>query len=234
MNNTLHIFGCSFSEILNEGGYKPYYEYRNKNFPKTWSEILSEKLEMNLINYAKGGSCNEIIFQKFCNAIESIKENDIVIFQWSYPERFSWVDVSGKLISAAWSGWDGTLDEETAQKIATTRSSEIYKFQILDFQKIINEISKLKKFQIWYWHADQSMYRYLDISDMKNLIVDYIMENNLPNYPRTTFDVVYELGGCDIETETNGVVKDNHFGETAHKIKADLFYNHIKKYENLV
>jgi hypothetical protein len=233
MKNTLYVFGCSFSEIFTKDNYESYYNYKNKKLPKTWSEILAKNLNLNLKNYAKGGNCNEVILQSFAQNLNSFKENDIVIFQWSFPERFSWIDDDKNLIGTSWSGWKNTLDEKTANKIATTRSFDVYKNQILDFQKFIEELSKFKKFQVWFWHADASLHKLIDTNDMRYLIINKIMKDNKPYFLKTTFDVVYELGGCDIETETNGLIKDNHFGESAHQIKADLFFDHIKKYEHL-
>jgi hypothetical protein len=45
----------------------------------------------------------------------------------------------------------------------------------------------------------------------------------------TTFDQVFRLGGQRIFEETNGLVDDNHFGESAHRIMADLFFTDIVK-----
>lgn len=234
MRKKLHIFGCSFSELVDSRGYGDYIKWRNGLAVKTWSERLSEKLDLELHNYANGGLCNEIILQRFSNNIHNINKGDIVIFQWSFVERYSWVSDNNDIISTGLDGYSKSLTKDIAQKISVNRMSESRYHQILDYQKILDEFSKLKKFDIWYWYAPQEMYRYIDITDKKYLLVDEIMENNLPNYQRTTFEVVYDRGGSDIETETNGVVKDNHFSETSHQIKAELFYNHIKKYSKFV
>jgi hypothetical protein len=37
------------------------------------------------------------------------------------------------------------------------------------------------------------------------------------------------MGGLRIFEETNNEVDDMHFGESAHKILGELFYNHIIK-----
>lgn len=233
MKNKLHVFGCSFSELVDINGYKNYIEWRNYKPLKSWSELLSEKLDLKLYNYSNGGLCNEVILQRFSNNISDINEGDIVIFEWSFVERYSWVDDNNDIISAGLDGYSKSLPKEMAEQISLNRMSDSRYYQIMDFQKMINEFSKLKKFQVWYWYASQDMYKFIDVNDKRYLLIDEIMENNLPNYQRTTFDVVYERGGCDIQTETNGEVNDNHFGELAHKIKSDLFYNHIKRYESL-
>lgn len=232
MNNTLHIFGCSFSELLSRDSYEDYYNYRGGNLPQTWSELLSNKLDLNLNNLAQGSLSNDIILQRFSKSIKDIKENDIVIFEWSYPERFSCSNGSS-LVGCSYGGFGDVITEKTAENVSVNRTSDLYKTQIIEYQEMLDEVSKLKKFELWYWYADQNLYKFIDSNDKRYLLIDEIMKSN-ENYIRTTFDVVYELGGCDIETETNGSVKDNHFGESAHKIKADLFYDHIKKYSKLV
>jgi hypothetical protein len=234
MKNTLHIFGCSFSEIPEPDTYEDYFKYRNNSLPISWSELLSNKLNLPLQNYAEGSLSNDIILQRFCKNIDSINKGDIVIFEWSYPERFSCENGGGKLVGCSYGGFGNIIDKHTSEQISVNRTHDSYKEQILDYQKIIDKMSVYKDFEVWYWYADQNMYKFIDTNDKRYLIIDDIMKNNEPHYVRTTFDVVYELGGCDIETETKGEVKDNHFGESAHKIKADIFYDHIKKYSKLV
>lgn len=229
ITNTLHIFGCSYSEPFNKG-YDPYVKWKGYE-PKSWTEILAEKLNLNLNNHAKGGNSNEMILQNFCKSIHTFKKNDVVILQWSFLNRFTWINTKDEMVSCSYRGIDKTLDQSISELISVTRSSNPYKLQLLDYQKLIDDYCKVKGIDIWYWHADPQMYEYVDLRDMRYLIIDEIMENNT-NFERCTFDVVYGLGGYDIETETNGELNDSHFSESAHKIKGELFYNHIKKYKN--
>jgi hypothetical protein len=53
--------------------------------------------------------------------------------------------------------------------------------------------------------------------------------SEMVRYDKTPFDPVFDLGGKTIKEETDGAVEDYHFGESAHKIMADLFYEHIIK-----
>jgi hypothetical protein len=231
MKNNLHVFGCSYSQLTTDITYPGYYEWYNGNTPPTWSEILAAKLDLNLCNYAKGGDCNELIFQRFCQEFENFSENDVVIFQWSYPARYSVADENGNLFSSAF-GDDGVLSREFGELLSIIKSADGYLQQLKDYQKIIDFVCKSKGINIWYWNGDGKTNRYVNELDKRNLIFDEILKDN-NNWQKTTFDVVYGLGGCDIEKETKGEVRDNHFGKTAHEIKAELFYNHIKKYQHL-
>ena len=65
--SNIYVFGCSHTEIFKEDAsdeYKRYKEYKGGVFPKTWSELLSEKMGYNLINLGEGASGNEHIFHK--------------------------------------------------------------------------------------------------------------------------------------------------------------------------
>ena len=42
----------------------------------------------------------------------------------------------------------------------------------------------------------------------------------------TAFDPVFRFGGQTVKQETKGEIDDMHFGVSAHKIMADLFYDH--------
>lgn len=65
--NTLHTFGCSFTAFYLGSGhdYKDYVNFRNGSLPKTWPELLSDKLGSNLLNYGFGGNSNYEIFKHF-------------------------------------------------------------------------------------------------------------------------------------------------------------------------
>ena len=59
---------------------------------------------------------------------------------------------------------------------------------------------------------------------------DYCLPHLLDkNEEHTVFNPVFEKGGLRIFEETNNEVDDMHFGESAHKVLGELFYNHIIK-----
>lgn len=57
---------------------------------KSWSTMLSEKLEINLINRAVGGCSTHYQFLKLIEDFKSnaFEDNDIIIFGTGYPERY--------------------------------------------------------------------------------------------------------------------------------------------------
>ncbi len=93
--NKLWIFGDNNSAIFGktkERRFKYYKEYRNGVFPKTWSELLSKELNLELRNMAVSGQSNYDIFDMFCKCINQIQKDDIVIIGWGYINRFRLVD----------------------------------------------------------------------------------------------------------------------------------------------
>jgi hypothetical protein len=58
-------------------------------YPKHFPEILSEKLNLNLVNLAKPSTSNDQIFHSFIENINLINKNDILFFGWTYVSRYN-------------------------------------------------------------------------------------------------------------------------------------------------
>lgn len=83
--STLFAFGDSFAQ----------------NLPGNWIDRLAKLRNLEVKNYAVGGSCLEYSFIKILDAIDQIKENDIVIFVLTHPERLDLEDqIKGNISSA--------------------------------------------------------------------------------------------------------------------------------------
>jgi hypothetical protein len=94
--------------------------------------------------------------------------------------------------------------------------------------KLIDVLSKSIGFEVYYWSGDRDVIYPLDESEKKNK--KYLLGDlKIPRYD-TIFLEIFKLGGKTIKEETNNLVNDLHFGECGHKIMAELFYNHIKKF----
>ena len=91
----LHLFGDSFTEghILDKTypAYKEWKLYRGGELPLCWGDLLSKKLNMVMKNHAVAGMSNSEIFQSICRHSHTFEKDDIVIINWTYPNRFRWV-----------------------------------------------------------------------------------------------------------------------------------------------
>jgi len=229
MKNKLYIFGCSYSSCFEMAGInKEYHIYKN-GWPKSWSEILSEKLNTTVVKKAKGGFGNDAIFDEFCIQSDKIKKNDIVIIGWSYLNRFrvptflNEVTDSSELSTI----WDNisihsttpNFSKKTIEEISLSRNSILYEIEIHNRENLIREYSKSKGFKVYFWNASHPF-------ENEN---GYLLQNIERKTPHDTFiQFVLRLGGSRIMEETNGMINDNHLGEMGHVIQANLFYNEIK------
>lgn len=89
---TLWTFGDSFTF---GHGCRPdgplseyYYEYKSNEDDIIWPEILSKKLNSNLVNLGECGVSNDYIFDRIIENYSQIKENDFVIVNKTFPQRF--------------------------------------------------------------------------------------------------------------------------------------------------
>jgi hypothetical protein len=214
--NKLFTFGCSYTALYvnnNIPNYLKYREYKGGFYPKTWSELLSEKLNLKLINYGISGSGNDLIFEKFCEKSDELCKGDTLIIEWSYHTRVN---------------FQFDVESDIFDKIRVGRNQDYYKDQFLKFEKVIDLLCKYIGVNVFYWSGDwEVIYRLPKekLYNKKYLLCDKHLSNKYEQY--TPFTSVFELGGQTIQMESNGLIDDLHFGESAHKIMADLFYNHI-------
>jgi hypothetical protein len=228
---TLFTFGCSYTQNYKDNkikSYDEYYKFKGNSFPPVWGEILSDKLNFNLKNYGVGGGGNDVIFRNFCNHINEIEKDDIVIIQWSYVHRYQWVNYkrdSWENFGAGWLGISNCISENTHEEISYNRTHSLYVDQVYEWMKMIDRISNLVGFKVYYWSGCARLLYPLDNEEKQNR--KYLLGNlTIPQY-ETIFYEVFKLGGKTIKVETNNLIDDLHFGESAHKIMGELFYNHI-------
>lgn len=249
---TLFLFGDSFTEghklDMTFPPYKEWRKYRGGELPDCWGDLLSEKLNMKLANYAVGGMSNSEVFQTICRHSDEFKKDDIVIINWSYPNRFRWASWSDEVDGYKWvrlgsNPHDGTvISEKTRIDIALQKTLSLCIDEIYEHEKLIYEYSKSKNFEVFFWSADIDIINNLPSEKLINR--KYILHeqiNNLPliinrdesisihrNEPkRTIFDVFYKYGGVTIGEETNFEVRDSHLGEKGHIVQSELFYKYI-------
>lgn len=254
----LYCFGDSYTEgYKNDMKFWPYDAYREylgiddpKNMPPIWSEILSEKLGVESFNYAKGGACNQEIFFKFSEKCNDIKSEDIVIINWTYIQRCLWVTESERndyhnLLQSVSAHQGEHYDpngiyKKTYDVIAIQRLSFSWTYEILGYQKIIDELAKSKGFKVYYWFTDNHLFENLlkieNFNQEKYILNDLIGEyqyKHVDNEFRMAcvlFDVIRQYGAKNIYEDSNGHGGDSmHLGGTGHNIQAEIFYSYLTK-----
>jgi len=244
----LHLFGDSYTQghLLDTTfpPYKEWREYRGTDLPLPWSDILSIKLNMNVLNNAVAGMSNPEIFNTICEKSHEFGFGDIVIVNWTFNHRFRWVTWDDDLFEYRWrrfslSKTDGRyIDENVREAIASNRIHQIQIDEIYSYQKLLLEYASVKKFHLFFWSADVDIINCLPNKELLN--DKYILNDEIVKIPplnihhdkvRTLFDVIKKHGGKTIEEETNFTIHDGgHMGESGHQVQANLFYDYITNY----
>jgi len=232
--NNLYTFGCSYTEGFNiehTMAYRDYKNYRGE-FPKSWPEILSDSLKLNLINCGRGSAGNQEIFTTFCRNSKEFKKGDVIIVEWSFMERYRFASGNGK------DDWlrfgPGRVDtnvilQSTNDEITVNRTLNPYKTEIYDFMTIMDRLSESVGFDLYYWTFIEDFIYALPkdkLEDKKFLLCDKIKDKH-----HHVFRILHDKGSETIEEETKGLVKDLHMGEKGHKLLAELFYEHIINFQ---
>ena len=202
MSQKLYIFGDSFSAgfSFESNWTNPYVNWKGYT-PKGFGEIISQKLNLELINLSENASDNYSILQKFCDNEKSIKKNDLVIIGWSSPLRF-------RLVSKDWITILPNYDKFSTKEIDKTKISESTLIEIL-----------LNRDDIRYCNEVNSWIKLLNNLD-KNIIHWTPFDQRLDCMFLNKFETIV--------TETNGKLNDWHFSENGHKQLSDLFINKFK------
>lgn len=210
----LWTFGDSFTEsylpkddVVVKHWRHQYIEWKGY-VPKVYGEVLSEKWGMMLNNYGMGSWDNYSIFESFCEIVDKIEKDDVLIFGWSSPERFRVVSVNGywKQMAPSYDRKlpiNHNLSEQTIDEIFVNRTHIKYSEEVNSWIKLINFTLK------------------------DNIVIHWTPFNsNIKAHILNGFEI--------IKKETNGIVNDGHFSEGGQlelSKKLDLIYNRIKNKE---
>lgn len=230
--NTLHVFGDSYTENYKDAilkfqdagnTYQQFKDYRGGNLPDNWSEIVANKLNFNLNNYGWGGAGNDEIFDRVCEHSHDFKKGDVVIVGWSFHNRFRWSYFNEHLKRDVWthvlpSSYTDVVSEQTTDEIILNRDSVLYRNQIENFENILITLSNSIGFECYFWTFDEYFFN-----------PKYKKNHICVNGTESLIGEILKLGGLQIVEETNGIVKDSHWGESGQTIMGDIFYRSIRK-----
>lgn len=242
MKNNLFVFGCSYTESFETNtieNYKNYKIWRGGNFPKHWSELLANSLNLNLVNYGVGGGSNQKILRTFCKHSNEIKKHDTVIIQWSHLHRFDWanndygkydVDKYGFITFNSVPNNDNykeIISNTTVEEILINRTLKPYIKELYDFMNFITVFCEKIKSNLFFWSVDKEILYTTDSFERKSFKNKFLLSYDLIDYS-SFFSYIFNLGGETITMETDGFIQDAHLGEKGHQVQGSLFYEHIK------
>lgn len=214
----LHTFGDSFTEgydsfvSLHPKGHR--IEWRDKYIkwkgytPKVFSQILSEKMNIESINYGIGGADNYTIFETIIDNIEKISKDDIILIGWSTLARYRLANVDNKFESITM--WWENASDNALQRIGVSQST-------------INEVMVNRYNNYAYLNEVNKFIKLLNYTFKDNKIIHWS-----PFYSHKIGMNVSAIPQLEtIVDETNGEVSDLHFSEPSHYELADYFYTNL-------
>jgi hypothetical protein len=223
--NTLFIYGDSFAVTFKNHfntdniWAKKYSEFKNGIIPKHYSEIIAEELGLRLRTMAQGGCSNYTIFDRFCGTFGEHRENDVVIICWTTLNRFPIATNENNLIDiipfVGHPPQNEHVSLNTTNEIAVNRNTySCYYSELINYVKIINEISKHTRIIHWTWVDNKKEIISLDKPDFRKLFYSYLV-------PFKQYETITE--------ETNGEMVDVHYGEKGHIELADNLLRSINR-----
>jgi len=240
----LFVFGCSNSALYHTETleYQQYKEFRMDNFPPTWSELLSKKLNCDLHNCAIPGCGNDSIMMELIKNIININEGDIIIIGWTFIERYMWVNTMTNVWNHHSHPYTKNMDItiNTHQEIILHRSlNSSYHLivdQIYEWMDMINYIATKFNFGVYYWSCDNRVLPQHN-THINNRNQSKFWDNLLIREKKSQcsiFEYVKKNGGQKIIEETGGLIEDHHWGESGHKVLSELFYDGIFRKTKLI
>ncbi len=210
--------------LYTNGDSWTYGEFLNESTraKQCWPSVVAEQLGLELINDARGGSCNQRIIRTSVSSLQSLinqGRKPLVVLCWSFPHRYEMC----KLDTNEWVRFSGTgndADEQLAELITSRYNSDVGNMEIFATQSLLVQ-SFLKEKQLPYLLVPtfRIEFELLPKALLENLSAgidfNYFMHDfSLRSYLNSFNDVDW--------------VKD-HPGPEGHKILADFMLTHIKR-----
>ena len=260
--STLHCYGDSFTEGQPDKQlFEPFQrwrEYRGGNLPLSWSELLSQKLNMKLRNLGIGGHSNPQTFDDVSKDAHLFQAGDIVIVNWTYRDRFRWGHIAEfsdgtpvyrdengnpkhtwKKLSANNANPEDFkyISQSTKDDFVYNRSTfNCYTNEIYNQENLLEQYANSKGFHIFFWSTDDNII--INLPEERRKIKRYMLQDtfepgsyNIPSNGGDYIRYIISKGGRTIYNETEQTVNDDtHLGETGHRVQYELFYEYISKY----
>jgi hypothetical protein len=127
----------------------------------------------------------------FENYKVEFEKGDIVIVNWSYPQRFRWVYYHEDKKLYQWRRLSTNpengehISELTRQDIAVNKTLPPYIEEVYEQEKLIREYSKSKGFRLFFWSADIDIINNLSSEKLNNEY--YLLHDEIEKIPMDIF-----------------------------------------------
>jgi hypothetical protein len=221
----LFIFGDSYSVSWeqsiqrsithNSNPHKEYLDWLG-NQPTHFSDIIKNKFNIdNVYNYSIGGSDNYQILESIGKHINKINKSDYVIIGWSAIHRFRFVEEHDGKIQ-----WIRINTRKTTPTIELSKGDEDYLFR-----QVVNRDSDITLEEVINWH------NFLKKSLPQNTLFWSPWEYSHKNLPFNIFwDLIKKKKDITINSETDGKIRDGHFGDRGMKVVGEWMVKNLNKF----
>lgn len=190
---TIYVFGDSYSVEYDDNGLYPpgklYCDWKGY-VPKKYFHHLKEHLNAEkIINYSISGNDNENIFEKFTEIYKEIKDDDLIIFNWSTIDRFSIdanLDYTVGDDKSHWFSSSSFNKIDWIDKMKINRGGSLYYNRIFNLIHFINEVLKPNKVIHWTWSYNHTL------EDKRTIQFETNKEVNDFHYNEETHYKLYE------------------------------------------
>ena len=217
----LWIFGDSNSALYTDTTMqlqhwvKPYIDYLGYQ-PKHFTEVLAEKLNLELENHGMGGSDNYTILETLFYHINKFdKENDIIFVGLTEPTRFR-VAVTNpdasyfRSVTAGGFNDDLPISKDAIYEILINRMHPLF---AKEFENYVNLFKMaLNGYKIYFWSVFDPLREVKGVINVMKLGYLY-RKGNITNITQ--------------ETEENIIA--GHFGEKGNLLLGELFYTFMNE-----
>ena len=217
----LWIFGDSNSALYSDSTMitqtwiKPYIELLGHT-PKHFSEILAEKLELELVNLGMGGSDNYTIFETLYHNMHKMdRESDVIFVGLTDHTRFRVAQEKDgneyfRSVSVGGANDNLNVSKEALDEVLVNRMSHLF---VREFEIKMNIYKQLLSgYNIYFWCLFDGL------REVKGII------NTMK------LGYLYKKGNIStINLETDGKISDGHIGEKGNALLAELLYTFMNE-----
>lgn len=152
----IYVFGDSFSVKYTDKRFisnlQKYVEWKGYE-PKLYFELLSEEYSHECECYVKPGISNQYIFNQFIKNYQKINSNDIVIFNWTEINRFTYY-FGNEIRTSLSVDFNEVFSKNTFDEMLLSRSNQNYVIEQYDLINFIDSVLKNNKVIHWTWASN--------------------------------------------------------------------------------
>lgn len=206
MNRTLLVSGCS----ITHGAELHNGFMSSENVKKSFSAILAERLNLDLVNVALSGSSNEYIFHSIIEELDKHENLSSVIVVWTSHSRLHW-----KSKDRHWfflPTWASSMEDLENFEMHDKVVNGVW--YTGDSAEILEELEKHHKFFVL---------NYLDSKNLESKLLHYRLA--LKSICEVRKINLIDLSIMDLPTVKECIYKGRHPNEKEHKLIADFIFS---------